>query len=876
MRPVEIYQIAYSEETLAGIEPAYRVLNNLQNPRPDWREYFPIRSFLLSGDIQENCLLGVFSPKFPLKTGLKYAQVIDFIQSSAPDTEVFTFSPQPDMGALFLNVFEQNEWFDPGFIAASEQFLDAIGLPHNLANLVMDSRQIVFSNYFVASPRFWKEWFNITEQIFRICEGEDSGLKRQLTHVTTHLGVQRKVFLVERIASLLITLNSNWKVNSYNTFACAWSNSCFNQYALEAVLSDALKIAMREQGFGQYREAFSKVRDVLRGDRVSSNAQEFMIARDVTNSAIALAQQDAMDWVQLSDTTERLIDAGLREQAINLYQVWLAHNQSPVVFVVWFNLAVALADTSALADAEHAYRQAIGFKPDFVHAHLNLGTLLERQERKEEALSQWRFILKFAAYELPADKSLYVMTLNNLGRLLEIIKQFQEAEQMIERSLVLDPQQPAALQHWVHLRQKQCEWPVYKPLNGVSHEDVLLATSPLAMLSESNDPRLQLTVAQNFVKNRVNTQVQPLSGGKRWEHSKLRVGYFSSDFSLHPVSLLTAELFELHDRQNVEVYGFCWSPEDGSALRKRVERAMDHFVRIADMSDEEAARCIQSHEIDVLIDLQGLTAGSRPNVLSYRPAPVQITYLGFPGTTALPSIDYVIADRFVLPENLASFFTEKPLYMPQVFQVSDRQRKVGVRPSRADCGLPEDVFVFCSFNNNYKFTAAVFEVWMRILHRVPDSVLWLLADNPWAQTNLQATAAEHGVAPDRLVFAPRVAPADYLARYQLADLFLDTFPFNAGTTANDALWMAVPILTIAGNTFASRMAGSLLQAVGLPELITTGLQDYEDAAVSLAQDKSKVVALKQHLQKCRENAPLFNTRQFVRDLETQLMKLAPK
>jgi predicted O-linked N-acetylglucosamine transferase (SPINDLY family) len=300
---------------------------------------------------------------------------------------------------------------------------------------------------------------------------------------------------------------------------------------------------------------------------------------------------------------------------------------------------------------------------------------------------------------------------------------------------------------------------------------------------------------------------------------------------------------------------------------------MDKFHRIDKLTDEDAAKMIRSHEIDILVDLQGQTSGARANLLAYRPAPVQITYLGLPATTGLPSIDYVIADRFLIPETSARFYSEKPLYMPDVYQVSDRKRPVGNTPTRAQCGLPSEAFVFCSLNNNYKYTPDVFSVWMRILQRTPGSVLWLLSDNPWAEANLRTEAQARGVDPGRLFFAGRVLPHDYLARYAVADLFLDTFPFNAGTTANDALWMGLPLLTYTGRSFASRMAGALLTAAKLPELITYNLQDYEEKAVSLASQPQELARTREHLAKEKRSGVLFDTPRFVRNLEQQLQEL---
>ena len=265
MGDIKLYHIVYSQRTLEGLAPGYGALDNLNSPHNDWREYWPMRNFLLNEPLEEDCLYGFFSPRFPEKIGLDHSQVVDFIKSSPADTDVFTFSPQPDMGAFFLNVFEQNEVFDPGFISACEAFLTAVGMPVNLGALIMDSRQIVFSNYFVARPVFWRAWLLLNEKLFEVCEGPDNAVKAGLVAETTYSGaVQRKVFFMERIVSLLLTINPAWKVRSYNTFNCAWSASKLNENREDAVISDALKIAMREQGFPQYLAAFSAIRNKFR------------------------------------------------------------------------------------------------------------------------------------------------------------------------------------------------------------------------------------------------------------------------------------------------------------------------------------------------------------------------------------------------------------------------------------------------------------------------------------------------------------------------------------------------------------------------------------------------------------------------------------
>ncbi|MCX7076986.1 MAG: DUF4160 domain-containing protein [Methylococcales bacterium] len=583
------------------------------------------------------------------------------------------------------------------------------------------------------------------------------------------------------------------------------------------------------------------------------------------------ARNQEMDIMALLSTGESLTPA----EQIDLYEVWLAHNDTPINYAAYFNLAVVLDQQKLHEKAEQAYRDSIAVHPDFLQGQFNLGALFERQNRIEDALNQWRSII--ANYEYTAisdeDKKIYILALNSLGRVLETERQFKESEQMLKQSLLLSPDQPKVISHWVHLRQKQCEWPVYEPIIGVSKAAMIAGTSALAMLSASNNPQEQLENSQSFVNEKVDLNLPNLVENQApYQHEKLRIGYLSSDFRTHAVSLLTVELFELHNRDKFEIYGFCFTPPDDSALRERVVNAMDHFISVYDMSDEEAAKCIHANEIDLLVDLQGLTSGVRPNILAYRPAPVQVTYLGFPGTTALPNIDYVIGDEFLIPPELVPYFSETPLYMPHVFQVSDRKRPVGVKPTRESCNLPDDAFVFCSFNNNYKITEDMFACWMRILKRVPESVLWLLADNEWAHDNMVKSALAHGIEKERLIFASRVTPADYLARYRVADVFLDCTPFNGGTTANDALFMGLPILTLSGKTFASRMAGSLLHSLGLNELITYTFEDYEEKAVELAEDRAHVSNLRLSIEARHSTCHLFDMPKQVRDIENLLEK----
>ncbi|USX20631.1 methyltransferase domain-containing protein [Oxalobacteraceae bacterium OTU3REALA1] len=591
-------------------------------------------------------------------------------------------------------------------------------------------------------------------------------------------------------------------------------------------------------------------------------------------NVMALAAKGALSIGDLFGAAAVLQESGQVPAAIGLYRAWIEHTPSPLIYAACFNLAVVLSSTGDDAGAEAVLRHAIAQNPNFVEARLNLGTLLERVGRPEEALAMWTSVLTDVEPDIKTNPTLHVQTLNNLGRLLEIRKRYPEAEKMLALSLGVDPQQANVMTHWVHLRQKQCEWPVYSGLEHISVTTMIDGTSALAMLSASDDPAQQLAAARRFVNEKVNAAVAPLTGAHGYGHSRLRIGYLSSDFCSHAVSILTAELYELHDRSKFEVYAFSWSREDGSPIRARVVKAMDHYIRVDAMTDEQAARTIRAHEIDILVDLHGLTLGARPNILAYRPAPVQLTYLGFPGSTGLPGVDYVLADEFLITPEMTKDFTEKPLYLPDTFQINDRQRAIAAKPTRASVNLPDDAFVFCSFNNNFKFTPDMFGTWMNILRRVPNSVLWLVADYPEVRENLYRYAEEAGIDRNRLIFNTRAVPAEYLARYQLADLFLDTFPFNAGTTASDALWAGLPLLTCAGHTFSSRMAGSLLRAVDLPQLITYNFADYEEKAVALANDPNRIASMKRQLVANRMTCALFDTPRFVRNLETVLQQVA--
>ena len=359
--------------------------------------------------------------------------------------------------------------------------------------------------------------------------------------------------------------------------------------------------------------------------------------------------------------------------------------------------------------------------------------------------------------------------------------------------------------------------------------------------------------------------------GPRYQHDRIRIGYLSADFRQHAVASLIAGMFECHDRSRFEITGLSIGPVDNSDLDRRVKASFEHFVDARALSDDEIVKLVKDSEIDILVDLMGHTADSRINVFARRPAPVQVNYLGFPGTMGAPYIDYIVADKTVIPEDRREFYAEQVVYLPGSFMPADRDRPTSPKTfTRVEVGLPEQGLVFCCFNNSYKITPAVFAIWMRLLREIDGSVLWLFAPNPAVERNLKTEAAERRVDPARLIFAPYMPLPEHQARQRLADLFLDTSPYNAGATASDALWAGVPVLTRIGETFVGRMAASLLNAAGLPELITATTQDYESAALALARQPGRLAEIKRKLEQSRLSGPLFDTRLFTTRIEAAL------
>lgn len=569
---------------------------------------------------------------------------------------------------------------------------------------------------------------------------------------------------------------------------------------------------------------------------------------------------------------EALESAGRTREAADLYETWLAGNDSPARCVALFNLGVLRSDLGELDAADAAYTAAVAANPRLYQARINAGLVAERRHQDVDAVRHWLSVAEAVSQGQADALPCATIALNHIGRLQETRRHYQAAEAALAHSLQLDPAQPDAIQHWVHLRQKQCAWPVYEPVAGLSVNRLMAATSPLAMLALLDDPAMQWLTSFAFVTRKYAFPDERLAPQRREPGARIRIGYLSGDLCTHAVGLLMAELLESHDRSRVHITAFDFSPEDGTAHRARLRNACDEMVPIHALSDRAAAEAINQRNIDVLLDMHGLGSGARPGILALRPAPLMGGYLGFIGTTALPWLDFVVTDRWTVPESVAPYLTERPLYIDGSMIPLFHQPVSSCRFTRRDVGLPEDRVVLACFNNIYKLTPALFASWLRILQCAPEAVLWLLDDNQWATAALRAHAVATGLDPARLIFSGRSTHAEYREKLTLADVYLDTYPYNAGSTARDVLDAHVPLVTLAGRTPVSRMAGGLLHAAGLDELIATSWEGYEHLAVSLATDGSRRAALRATMVERAESWRTAPAR-MVRSLEDQLTAL---
>jgi len=527
------------------------------------------------------------------------------------------------------------------------------------------------------------------------------------------------------------------------------------------------------------------------------------------------------------------------------------------------NRGNALAFLNRTEEALGSYARALAIRPDYTEALINQGNLLQGLRRHDEALESYARVLAIT----PDD----VETLNNCGNALLDLRRFDDALGSFTQALRSNPDYPHLFGNWLHTRMKVCDWtelgPAFNHLAaGVAAGKPL--ASPFAVLGTPLPLALQRKCAGMLIEAKFPASADVRESVFKQGRERIRLAYFSADFYSHATAYLMAGLFEHHNRKNFEVIAFSFGPPIHDPMRARLEATFDQFIDVREKSDADIALMARELEIDIAVDLKGFTQDGRPGIFARRAAPLQVSYLGYPGTMAASYIDYLIADPTLIPEEQVQHYAEKIAYLPHTYQVNDSRRVIADRQfTRQAAGLPERALVFCCFNNNWKITPEVFSIWMRLLERVEGSVLWLFEDNPGAGRNLRAEAGKRGIAAERLVFAPRMNQAEHLARHRLADLFLDTLPYNAHTTASDALWAGLPVLTRLGQTFPGRVAASLLRAVGLPELVTHTPEAYESMALELATNPPKLATLRQRLATNRLTCPLFDTALFTRHIE---------
>jgi protein O-GlcNAc transferase len=595
-----------------------------------------------------------------------------------------------------------------------------------------------------------------------------------------------------------------------------------------------------------------------------------------------------------------LKDRGLLDQALAAFETAVALQSDYAE--AFYNRATVYQQQARLEEALATYGEAVRLRGDYTDAINNAGIVLQELGRTGEAVDLYRRLLE----RMPA----HADACNNMGTALLAEGRPDEARAAFERALVQKPDFPEAFynlgnacrelgdlsgaitahRHALqlrpddadafsqlrHHRAQACEWNDFEADQSTLIEMVRrgIRVAPFYLLSTKASASDQLICARQWIAPIKPPPQAVFAHDVSDRRERIRLGYLSGDFHQHATAQLMAELFELHNRDRFEIFAYSYGPDDRSPMRARLDRAFDRFVDIRALSHRDAAQQIHADKIDILIDLKGYTHHARPAISAYRPAPVQVSFLGYPATMGADFIDYIIVDRFVVPDSQQPFFAERLVHLPGSYQVNDRRREVASAPtSRRDWGLPEEALVFCSFNNSYKISPAFFDIWMRLLRAIPGSVLWLLEANQLIKGNLRSEAEKRAVEAGRLIFAPVVPLTEHLERHQHADLFLDTLPCNAHTTASDALWAGLPVLTCSGDTFAGRVAGSLLTAIGMRELVTDSLEEYEQTALALARDPQRLIALRQKLADNRGTASLFDPVKLTGNIEAAYARM---
>jgi predicted O-linked N-acetylglucosamine transferase (SPINDLY family) len=599
---------------------------------------------------------------------------------------------------------------------------------------------------------------------------------------------------------------------------------------------------------------------------VLSSLDRHAEALSAYDGAVVVRPGQAQTW---SNRGNALLALGRAEEAVQSYD--RALGLMPDYPHCWRNRAAAFAALGRPDDALQSLRKAVQFAPDFADAWQDSADILVQLGRREEAVSAYDHALALR----PGDPAL----LYGRGNALSILKRYDEAIRDCEAVLALDPDYPYVRGVLIHSKLQACDWhglqaQVEKISGGIAAGKRVVTPFNLKALSDS--PAEHLRCARNWIAHEVPPAPTPLvDATNRYRHDRIRLAYVSADFTNSAVASLMAGMFEHHDRKKFETIAVSFGPLDRVPMRIRLESAFERFVDVGGRDDGYIAAVLRSMEADIAVDLMGLTGECRTGIFARRPAPLQVNYLGFPGTMGAPYVDYIVADATVIPHEQYSHYAEKVVSLPHCYLPTDNGRAIAEgTPTREEAGLPASGFVFASFNNAYKFNPAMFDIWMRLLRAVEGSALWLPQNNAYARRNLCREAESRGVAAGRIVFAPLIAdPGEHLARLSLADLFLDTTPYNAHSTCIDALSAGLPVVTRMGNSFASRAAASALKAAGLSELVTQTAGEYEALALALARDQVRLQAIRTKLTESRRTAPLFDTAAFTRDLEAAFVAM---
>lgn len=641
-------------------------------------------------------------------------------------------------------------------------------------------------------------------------------------------------------------------------------------------------IAMHKQG--RIGEAEAGYREVLQNNPAEPDALHYLGLVCLQTGRT----EDGLNWISQSLSAKPDQVAALGNRAMGYMATGKlsqaqqdlenAAKLDPNSVGIKVNLAGLLLRMGKFRDAIHVMELTRELAPESAKIHQVLGTALYGAKRYQEALLAFEKAMQIAP-DLGDQESL-CSVLSNISSIFIIQGNMRGAVNILQRILSLDAWYPLAIGDLAAAKMPQCDWNGLDQIKQSVLEGIqagLNSINPFTLLNLVDDPQYHLACAKRYSQEKFPNTNEPLYKGQHYQHERIKIAYLSADLHDHATAHLMVGMFEKHDRTKFEVYAVSYGVSDQGPVRQRLLAAFEHFIEVNNgETDAEIAQLLHRLEIDIAIDLKGFTHEGRVGIFSYRPAPVQVSYLGYPGTLGVSYMDYVIADRVVIPEDQQCFYTERLAYLPNCYQITDDRRAIAdAVPARIALGLPQDAMVYCCFNNPQKITSQVFDIWMTILKAVPGSVLWLFKGSQETDTNLKREAMARGVDQNRLVFAGRVSQADHLARHKCADLFLDTAPYNAHTSASDALWAGLPVLTVPGKSFASRVAASILLALDMPELIAADDDQYAAQAIEYGFNRNKLKLVKEKLKVNIKVKPLFNTELFTRDFEALLASLSP-